>query len=149
MAESHTRKRPWLAVVLAALYPGLGHVYLREWFRALLWFGLIITAGVVLIPASMTPEEVSIQSMMAMSRQLPLDAMIAILALTLLSVADAYSLAKRSNRQRRRDPDGDAAPTCPQCGKEIDPELDFCHWCSAELDEVDHDEGRDWSFGLR
>lgn len=25
---------------------------------------------------------------------------------------------------------------CPECGKDLDPELDFCPWCTAELDRA-------------
>lgn len=39
MSSHRSGKRLWLASALAVIYPGLGHVYLREWLRALLWFG--------------------------------------------------------------------------------------------------------------
>ena len=30
---------------------------------------------------------------------------------------------------------GSAGAECPECGKELDPDLDFCPWCTARLDE--------------
>lgn len=31
----------------------------------------------------------------------------------------------------------DDAGSCPNCGKELDPELDFCPWCTTRLDPAD------------
>lgn len=28
---------------------------------------------------------------------------------------------------------GGTLDSCPNCGKDVDPELDFCHWCTADL----------------
>jgi endogenous inhibitor of DNA gyrase (YacG/DUF329 family) len=30
---------------------------------------------------------------------------------------------------------GAADAECPECGKELDPELDFCPWCTTRFDE--------------
>jgi hypothetical protein len=72
-------------------------------------------------------------------------------------VADAYVLARMSQREGHDGPDeppstgaasgddsavaaGGAAVTasgsteCPECGKELDPDLDFCPWCTTRLD---------------
>ncbi len=43
------RKRPLLAVVLAFIFPGLGHFYLRKWVRGLLWLGLLFMLSVVFV----------------------------------------------------------------------------------------------------
>ena len=48
--EEAPRKRPWLAAVLTVLIPGLGHLYLRLWGRALLWFVIVIGSVLVLVP---------------------------------------------------------------------------------------------------
>jgi uncharacterized paraquat-inducible protein A len=131
------QKRPWLAALLAVLYPGLGHVYLRKWGRALLWFLIIITSSTILIPSDAVPSTLSVDALLAAGRAVPLPVSLAILALTFLSMADAYWLARRT---------GDAPPTttrtesgsrtCPNCGKEVDEDIDFCHWCTTELDET-------------
>ncbi|WP_336021696.1 zinc ribbon domain-containing protein [Halobellus salinisoli] len=31
----------------------------------------------------------------------------------------------------------ESADSCPHCGKELDPELDFCPWCTTRLDSAD------------
>jgi len=38
-------KRMWVAVALSLLVTGLGHVYLGEWRRGLLFFGVAFTLG--------------------------------------------------------------------------------------------------------
>jgi len=97
-----TRKRPWLAAALSLLYPGVGHLYLREWFRALLWFALVIGASLVLIPTGIIPETTSASAILEASQSVPLTATIAILLLRLLSMGDAYVLARRLNASRSR-----------------------------------------------
>jgi hypothetical protein len=124
-------KRPWLAVLLAFLYPGLGHVYLREWFRAVLWFGLVVSTTTLLIDDKVTApldEQVSVDALLTVSQNVPLEASIALFGVTLLSMADAFWMATRQTAE--------TAPEnrCPHCGKELDEEIDFCHWCTTELD---------------
>jgi hypothetical protein len=48
--ETVPRKRPWLAVVLTLVVPGLGHAYLRLWGRAVLWFVLVLGTVITLVP---------------------------------------------------------------------------------------------------
>ena len=137
------QKRPWLAALLAILYPGLGHVYLRKWGRALLWFLIIITSSTLLIPQDAVPSTLSFDALLAAGRAVPLPVSVAILMLTFLSMADAYWLARRSGEE----PVQSAGPTsaegdtqtCPNCGKELDADLDFCHWCTTKLDEPGED----------
>lgn len=116
MAKDST-VRPWLAAVLTLLVTGLGHVYLRQWFRALTWFGLIILTGVLLVPDSV------IESPMTAS----LEEAAPILFVAMLAVVDAYFQARRHN-SRLRTADGDQ---CAECGRELDPDISFCQWCTA------------------
>ncbi|WP_299266380.1 zinc ribbon domain-containing protein [Halorientalis sp.] len=129
MAES-ARKRPLLAAVLGLVYPGLGHVYLREWARALLWFGLLILTGSLLIPDGVYPTTVTVESLTEMSRAMPLRAVVALSAVTGMNMVDAYILASRSNETSQPVTEG---TQCPSCGREVDADLEFCHWCTTEL----------------
>ena len=126
-----TRKRPWLAALLAVGYPGLGHLYLREWARALLWFGLTILTASLLVPESVVPTAMSVSSMQQAADAMPIEATIGLLVVGLLNVADAYWFAVRNNREATQTADG---RRCPNCGEEIDEDIDFCHWCTTELD---------------
>ncbi|WP_229110143.1 DUF7575 domain-containing protein [Halapricum desulfuricans] len=101
---TRSRKRPWLAAVLSLLYPGIGHLYLREWFRALLWLVLVFAASYVFVPAEATPETLSVSTIIEASQAVPTYGMVAMLALTLLSMGDAYVLARRLNASQSRGP---------------------------------------------
>jgi len=130
------RKRPWLAALLAFVYPGLGHVYLREWLRAVLWFGLVVSTTTLLIGEGTTAplqSGMSLDALRAVSRNMAVEAALALLGLTALSMADAYWMASRENEAAAVA----EGQQCPSCGKELDEEIDFCHWCTAELDGPD------------
>ncbi|MEF8882352.1 MAG: zinc ribbon domain-containing protein [Halapricum sp.] len=127
------QKRPWLAAVLSLLYPGVGHVYLREWFRAMLWFGLVFAASFVLVPDGAVPETLSVSAMLEASRAIPLYNTLALLSLTVFSMIDAYTLAKRRSVELTR-PDDTPVRKCPSCGHTLDDDdLDFCPWCAEPL----------------
>ncbi|RBI61591.1 hypothetical protein DMJ13_12865 [halophilic archaeon] len=137
---TNARKRPWLAAVFAFVYPGLGHVYLREWLRALLWFGFAVTTALVVIPEStfQAVESGGMQAYLDATRGLGLNVVLPILAVQAVNIVDAYWTAKQGNRSLAA-ATGASADTvtakCPECGREVDEELDFCQWCTARLDE--------------
>ena len=116
------------------ILPGFGHAYLREWLRAVLWFGLILSASSLLVPVSSTAEPATIQAAFQASmtavENAPWENKVALLAIVSLSMADAYWMATRGNRQAAA---GEGF-SCPRCGKEIDDDLDFCHWCTIRLE---------------
>ena len=130
------RKRPWLAALLALAVTGLGHVYLRRWGRALGWFAATFAAVVLLVP----PEVVD-----AISTGAAIEDPAAAFPpafVVVASAVDAYLLARRTNSEAGGErvaaadadaPDGEATLACPNCGKDLDAELDFCPWCTTEL----------------
>lgn len=100
---------------------GVGQAYLRRWRRALAWFVVVLGTGVVLVfvfadPATVTPQE------------LPPEVVFPVVGLLLVSVGDAYALARRG-RATHSD-----APTCPYCGKELDTTMDFCWYCAGRIE---------------
>ena len=127
-----SRRRALIAGVFAVIYPGLGHVYLREWIRALSWFGLALLTAALVIPADVVTayETGGLSRLLEASRTLPLAPVVALLLVRLLNVIDAVRLALAPRTTAAA---SDAA-TCPECGGEVDPQLDFCHWCTAELE---------------
>ncbi|WP_226023732.1 zinc ribbon domain-containing protein [Halomicrobium salinisoli] len=131
MNQSISRKRPWLAALLAAVVTGLGHLYLRRWRRALGWLAAAVGATVLLgEPAALD----------ALASGTAVDPLAAAPSLIVggLSVVDAYLVARAQNGLARRTTAADGRLThCPNCGKELDPDLSFCHWCTADLGEVD------------
>lgn len=125
--DSH--KRPWLAAFCAVLVPGLGHVYLRAWFRALLWFWLVVVSFVLFVPEELVNGVESLGDAMTFSAELPIEAEIALFVVIAFSAIDAYWQAARTKQRA----DGHR---CPHCGRELDDlDLDFCHWCTEPLSE--------------
>jgi len=126
-------KRPWLAAMLAFLQPGLGHLYLRAWIRAVLWFVLWFGTLTVAVPSAAPGGLLAVaeRTLGALS-SLPPGAALALGSVTLFSTLDAYWLATRVNDRARRVEEGTA--DCPHCGREVDADLDFCHWCTEPID---------------
>ncbi|MFA1610111.1 DUF7575 domain-containing protein [Halobellus rubicundus] len=159
-SRSRRGKRPWLAALLGTLATGLGHFYLRRWRRGLGWFLAAVVTSLVFVPAD------AAQALLTGGGD-P-SALFPMFVVGVASVADAYVLARASQREARSrtgepTPDdaadaesGDARSaatpsgvpgvggtvgeeptdggTCPNCGKELDPDLDFCPWCTTRLD---------------
>ena len=132
--------RPVVAAVLALVAAGLGHVYLRRWGRAIAWFLTVVATGFVLLTLFADPS--------AGVDDWPLVVVLPVVGLFVLSAIDAYRLAvelRDRNRRAEAEVEGGGA-TCPNCGRDIDPELDFCHWCTerrptgARTDAADADD---------
>lgn len=146
-----TNARPWLAVLLGLLATGLGHLYLRRWARAAGWFLAAVASALLFVP----PEAAEA---LATGGRPSLGALAPALAVSGLSIVDAYLIARRARAadapgdspipQGRLagsgpDPvDGDAGPgpadgsgtvECPHCGRETERDLEFCQWCAEEL----------------
>jgi hypothetical protein len=150
-----SRKRPWLAALLAFLYPGLGHVYLRAWLRALAWFLLAMLTAALVVPPSVIQamETGGWEALLTATESLPPEALVPLFAVRGLNILDAYLLARRSNAPQAdaSGPDagagaGASPETCPNCGRDLDEDLDFCPWCTYRLDgdgdgEADAEEG--------
>ncbi|MFB6301453.1 MAG: DUF6677 family protein [Haloferacaceae archaeon] len=136
------RHRPWLAAVLAVLVAGLGHAYLRRWRRALVWFVAILVAGIALSTAFSDPATTG-------PTDFPVTVIVPLLVLYGVSAADAFRIARTgasasgaatgldatNGAPDREDATAEGTPdACPHCGKEVDPDLDFCTWCTEPLD---------------
>jgi len=121
-------KRPLLAAALAVLYPGLGHLYLGLWWRAVVWSGM---AGLAL--ATAVPDEafglVRDSGPAALAAALWGTSALVLATVATMAAVDAYWHATRGTAGG-----GDAAATCPECGKDVDDDLSFCQWCTAELE---------------
>lgn len=122
-AQPH--RRAILAALLALLYPGLGHAYLRAWGRALLWFGAVIVTGVVLVPTEVFTAIGGFGDIPGAVGSVPVEAAMGIGLVAMFNVADAYWTAKRiyitADELR-----------CPSCGRSLDEDISFCHWCTTE-----------------
>ena len=131
--SQESERRPLLAALLSFLQPGLGHLYLREWLRGVLWTGLWLGAlAVVVTAAGMEPTDPeSIAAAFGLLVDgVPVEVALSTIAVTTVATLDAYWLAARNN-DRLRDDIG----RCRHCGKELDPTLEFCHWCTAPRED--------------
>ncbi|MFW5917966.1 MAG: DUF7575 domain-containing protein [Haloferacaceae archaeon] len=153
-----TRRRPWLAALLALVVSGLGHAYLRRWGRALGWYVAVTAVVFVFVPESAISG--------AFAGDPPTVREVAPAAAVVgASVIDAYVVALRNNRAHEREREraratgrtestdherteepnvpsagrtiDDGTVRCPACGKETDPTVDFCQWCAEPLGEDD------------
>jgi len=130
------RGRRTTAVLLSVLYPGLGHLYVRSWYRALGWYlgglaglGLLVAATPGVTAALVASQ--SIDAAVRATRHLPVDALVGVvLGLRLLGTADVWWLLRRRAR-------GPAPARCDSCARTRDSALDFCPWC---LDATDRDD---------
>src|SRR6056297_2027671 len=96
-----SRLRSALAVGLSLLFPGLGHAYLRQWVRALLWAALSISASALLLPepaAGGTVLERATATVEAMSRT----ETFVLLSMSVFAAIDAFII---SVQQANHDPD--------------------------------------------
>jgi hypothetical protein len=131
---SDNRRRAVVAVLLGAMaatvgIAGAGHIYLRRWRRGVAWFALVIGVGVALVWTFTDPQAATNGSVMEASRDLPSVVYVPLFTLLLVSVLDAYRIARAGPTRAT----GDDGPVCPNCGKSVDPNLSFCHWCTEEL----------------
>jgi len=133
-ADDASQKRPWLAALLSIVIPGLGHLYIRMWGRALLWFGIYILTTVFLLPESLAPDEFSFDAFIRAGEAVPNTVSLTILLISVLCIIDAYRMATQQN-EHMLSRHSDGVSTCPECRKEVDEDLDFCHWCTARLDD--------------
>lgn len=135
--SQRSQRRPALAALLSFVQPGLGHLYLREWLRALAWGGLWVgTLAIVVDAAGVDLGTLELLAaaagLFATIEVLPSEAVVAMFAVTSFATLDAFWIAARNNRRL----DADAvADRCPHCDGELDPTLEFCHWCTTRLDD--------------
>jgi hypothetical protein len=96
--------RPLLAALLAMALPGLGHVVLRRWGRALLWHLTIVGGGVALFALYDVPVGSTISPAEAAetAAALPIDVTLPIAVLYALSAVDAYLVGRSDVAERRR-----------------------------------------------
>ena len=154
------RLLPPLAAFLAMCFPGLGHLFLRRFGRAVVWHTTIVGGGIVLYVLYDVEPIDSTASIADVSAAVPTDVLLTLGLLIVLSAIDALLVgratvaeARRSDataaaiRQRASGDDTGAAPVealidegdeaasveCPTCGRETDAEIDFCHWCTEPL----------------
>lgn len=117
-----------LAAFLGLLVVGLGHLYLRRWLRGVGWAALVVAVGAVFVPDD---------ALASLGTGAAVDPVVLAPVLTVVTVsaADAFVVALRAadDASSETDETDKDVATCPECGESVDPDLDFCQWCTAEL----------------
>jgi hypothetical protein len=127
MGERTRGRRPLVAALLAMAVTGLGHVYLRRWTRALGWLAVGYATVLLFVPES------AVKAVANGEVGDPL-AFAPVVLVGLASAVDAYRIALFTERSATGSKtEADDSVECPACGKPVDPELGFCHWCTTEL----------------
>ncbi|QKY19895.1 zinc ribbon domain-containing protein [Halolamina sp. CBA1230] len=149
MALVPERLRPYLAGLLGTVATGFGQFYLRRWLRGFGWLALAFVVTVAFVPDGTLAAMGAGEAMADSSELFPT------MAVQFAGAFDAFLLAYR-NRDRNDDASpADRVPadvdvpvvseddpdtvSCPNCGKEVDADLDFCHWCTTEFTSSESD----------
>jgi hypothetical protein len=136
---SDTSRRAFAAAAIAAAgatvgIAGLGHLFLRELRRAAAWFVVSLGAGVALLLTAFGParfgDPTFVRTLLVSPDQVPESVVLPLFVLLSLSVLDAYLVGRRRTNETGETND----PTCPACGKPIDGDIDFCHWCTTRFE---------------
>ncbi|MFD1597912.1 DUF7575 domain-containing protein [Halobellus rarus] len=155
-------KRPWLAALLGTLATGLGHFYLRRWRRGLAWFAAAVIVSYLFVPPEAAQALLSGEGSDPADLAPVFAVGIASIADAYVLARRRQQQARSEGTTRTADgaaglngdgretglaatatmgSDGPSvasdAESCPNCGKELDPELDFCPWCTTRLDTDD------------
>jgi hypothetical protein len=128
-----TRVRAALVALCSLLLPGLGQALVRRWIRALFFLGLFITTLAIFVPGSAFTADVTAGNFLARTREIT-EAMsiwgtITLTVVQFGAVIDAYVQALQRPAQT------DEGPTCPRCGRDVDPTHGFCQWCTYKFEK--------------
>ena len=126
----------WLRALAAAglsvFLPGAGHALLRDWVRALLFAGLFVSALYVFLPTQQLSAAGSMTAAMDVAT-----AELSRIDRFVLSFIIMFAAVDAGFRAMGLPPtssgDGGDGASCPHCGKELDEDLEFCHWCTEPL----------------
>ncbi|WP_224269135.1 zinc ribbon domain-containing protein [Haloprofundus salinisoli] len=144
------RLKPFIAGALGMLIAGLGHLYLRRWRRAIAWMALVILVGELFFsPATVEFLDSTIsQGSPFVAGQAPsspavLEELLLVSFVIVASALDAVLVGVRTLRAEdaaaasegdSSTMDAEATWNCPNCGKEVEAEMEFCPWCAERID---------------
>lgn len=96
--------------------------------RALAWVGILFVVSVALAGPGVLETYLS-------TSQADTASMLPVLVVLGVSAVDAYLLAYAHNGFDLSGTAPEDDPVrCPNCGKQLDTDLEFCHWCTDPID---------------
>ncbi|MFC7232745.1 zinc ribbon domain-containing protein [Saliphagus sp. GCM10025308] len=130
-----TLVRALVAAACSLLFPGVGHAVLREWVRALFFSGLFVTA----VALSFSTDQLTAMSSLegtwtVVTEETSVVDRFVLASIALFTATDALFRGLGAIGR-----DDDEGPTCPHCGRPLDTDLEFCHWCTTRLEPVEPD----------
>ncbi|MFC6717135.1 zinc ribbon domain-containing protein [Natrialbaceae archaeon GCM10025810] len=147
----------WLRALFAAglsfLLPGAGHAVIGDWFRAISFAGLYVLSIYVFVSTehleaaeaaieTMDPATV-LAAMETIGREMGGTGQFALTFVPLLAAVDvtfrALGFPPGSGGATTGESDGGS--DCPHCGKPLDEDLEFCHWCTTRLEPEPTEDG--------
>lgn len=125
------------AAILSIIMPGAGHVLLRDWARVILFGGLYVLGVYFFVPIEPLMAAESMGAMMeTMETETSMVNQFFLMFIVLFATVDSTFRALGLPPTSSGNNDG---PTCPACGKELDKDLSFCHWCTTRLEAPEED----------
>lgn len=127
--------RALAAAGLSVLLPGAGHALLRDWARAALFGAMFVATLALLFPVDAVWSAAADGAV----GDVPgiVDAETSTLAQFTFSFLVLFAAVDAGLRGLglTDGPSGTGdEPACPHCGKPLDDDLTFCHWCTTRLD---------------
>ena len=131
----------WLRALAAAglsmVLPGAGHALIRDWIRALLFAGIAISAMALLLPFETLADAGSVgEATDIFVGETDLVHRLLLTGIVFWAALDAtFRATAGAGKGNATD-----APSCPHCGRDLDEELEFCHWCTMPLESESEEE---------
>ncbi|ELY60358.1 zinc ribbon domain-containing protein [Natronococcus sp. A-GB1] len=132
--------RALAAAGLSVLLPGAGHVFIRDWIRGLAFGGIFVASLAILFPTDQIAAADSLSGAVSViTTETDTISQFVISFIILFAAIDATfrSMGFPPGSNNGADHDG---PSCPHCGKPLDEDLTFCHWCTTRLEPANPDE---------
>ena len=138
----------WLRAIAAAglsvFMPGAGHALIRDWLRAFVFAALYISAVLLFFPTGEIAAAGSMsEAMDIVTAETDTMSQFALSFLVLFAAIDATFRALGFPPGSSGSGESSDGPTCPECGKELDDDLEFCHWCTTRLEPVDPEDAEE------
>ncbi|GAB3675877.1 DUF7575 domain-containing protein [Halopiger thermotolerans] len=133
--------RALLAGALSILFPGAGHALLRDWLRAVVFAGLYLSAIAIFLPTEQLAAAETMADAVTIVGNMDSTGQFAVSFIGLFAAIDAAfrSLGFPPTGSGTGSGSSDGS-TCPECGKELDEDLEFCHWCTTRLEPADRED---------
>jgi hypothetical protein len=128
-----TRVRAVGAGIASLLFPGLGQALLRRWVRALFFVGLFVTTVAVFVPEAAFTTPIALDEVLPAARRI--EAQMSDWGTVALTVVQFGAMMDAYVQGLRRPTDATEGPTCPRCGRDVEPAHGFCQWCTYEFED--------------